>query len=78
MSWKEAYDCPECGLDFEITFTPSTPNKYMNGRMEDAEQGSGAECSPSRCPECDSEIDAERLEEDLAPDPDDYPEPDFE
>jgi hypothetical protein len=40
----------------------------MNGRMEDAEQGSGAEADPSRCPECRCEVDVERLEEQHAED----------
>ena len=34
----------------------------MNGRFEDAEQGSSAEASPCECPECGTEVDIEEVE----------------
>ncbi len=61
------YTChnEECGCDFEVRFTPSTPNRYMHGRFEDAEQGSDAECDPSECPECGTEDGVEAVEADF-------------
>lgn len=61
------YECrnEECCHEFEVRFTPATPNRYMHGRFEDAEQGSAAECDPGECPECGEEVDVESVEEEL-------------
>lgn len=61
MSYKEDYCCKneECQHDFEIKFYPATRNKYMHGRMEDAEQGCGAYTDPEECPKCGEEVDVE-------------------
>lgn len=77
---KESYTCKneECQHEFDITFYPATPDTGMSGRWEDAEQGSAADCDPSECPKCGEEVDIEQVENDCTPDPDDYPEPDFE
>jgi hypothetical protein len=37
----------------------------MNGRMEDAEQGSSAECHPCECPECGEEVDVDEVASDF-------------
>ena len=55
-----------CGEELPVEFTPSTPDRFMNGRWEDAEQGSNAEASPSECPECACEVDVEWIEENEA------------
>jgi hypothetical protein len=77
---KESYTChnEECGHEFDVTFYPSTPNTGMSGRWEDSEQGSAAECDPSECPQCCTEVNVEEVESDCTPDPDDYMEPDWE
>jgi hypothetical protein len=64
---KISYTCSneECDHDFEVAFTPSTPDRHMSGRMEDAEQGSAAEADPCECPKCGHEVDAEALEKEL-------------
>jgi hypothetical protein len=61
---KYDYTCQneECNHEFEVKFTPSTPDRYMHGRMEDAEQGSAAECDPCECRECGEEVDVEEVE----------------
>lgn len=61
---KIDYACKndECECEFEIRFSHSTPDRFMGGRMEDAEQGSSAEADPSECPECGSEVDVEELD----------------
>lgn len=61
---KSDYTCSneECLHEFEVTFTPATPDRYMNGRFEDAEQGSGAEASPSECNKCGEEVDLDKLD----------------
>lgn len=61
---KTDYVCPgeECEHEFEVDFTPATPNRKMNGRFEEAEQGSNAEASPSECPECGEEVDLDKLD----------------
>jgi hypothetical protein len=58
------YTChnEECNHRFNVKFTPSTPDRYMHGRMEDAEQGSAAECDPCECRECGCEVDVEEVE----------------
>ena len=60
------YTCQneECEREFEIRFTPATPDENMSGCFEDAEQGSPAECSPSECPECGKEVDIDIVERD--------------
>jgi len=59
------YTCQndECEHDFEITYTPETPDRGMGGRWEDAEQGSCAEAYPAECPECGEEVDMDLLAE---------------
>jgi hypothetical protein len=61
------YTCnnEECEHEFEVRFTPETPDRYMNGRMEDAEQGSAAECDPCECPECGEEVDVDEVASDF-------------
>jgi len=61
---KYDYTChnEECEHDFEVKFSPATPNRWMHGRFEDAEQGSAAECDPCECPECGQEVDVEEVE----------------
>ena len=54
-------ECEEC---FEVNFTPATPDRFMNGRFEDAEQGSSAEVDPCECPSCGTEVDIDIVEED--------------
>jgi len=73
---KHDYTCKneECEHEFNIDFTPATPNRHMGGRFEDAEQGSSAECDPGECPKCGQEVDIEEVEEDCTPDSDDYQE----
>jgi hypothetical protein len=58
------YTCrnEECEHDFEVDFTPATPDRFMSGRFEDAEQGSSAEVYPQECPECGKEVDIEEVE----------------
>ena len=58
---KHNYEChnDECLCEFEVNYTPSTPNWNMSGRMEDAIQGNGAEVEPYECPECGEEVDIE-------------------
>lgn len=56
----------ECACEFELRFTPATRNRYMHGRMEDAEQGSAAECDPGECPECGTEVDVDEVEQEAA------------
>jgi hypothetical protein len=56
----------ECGHDFVVRFSPSTPNTGMAGRWEDSEQGSAAECDPCECPKCGCEIDADAVEEEMS------------
>jgi hypothetical protein len=62
---KHDYTCQneECECEFEVDFTAATPDRYMNGRWEDAEQGSAAEVWPQECPECGKEVDIEEVEE---------------
>jgi len=59
------YTChnEECEHDFEVRYTPPTRNRYMHGRMEDAEQGSAAEVWPQECPECGEEVDVDEVGE---------------
>jgi hypothetical protein len=59
------YTChnEECEHDFDVRYTPPTPNRYMHGRMEDAEQGSAAEVWPQECPECGEEVDVDEVGE---------------
>jgi hypothetical protein len=61
---KTDYTChnEECECEFEVDFTPATPDRFMNGRFEDAEQGSSAEVWPCECPECGTEVDVEEVE----------------
>jgi hypothetical protein len=61
---KADYTCKneECEHEFEVRFTPSTPDRNMNGRFEDAEQGSSAEVFPCECPKCGTEVDIEEVE----------------
>jgi hypothetical protein len=61
---KTDYTCgnEECECEFEVDFTPETPDRFMNGRMEDAEQGSSAEVDPNECPECGVAVDIEKVE----------------
>jgi hypothetical protein len=61
---KVDYTCDNetCEHEFEVKFTPSTPNRRMKGRFEEAEQGSPAECDPCECPECGKEVDTEDVE----------------
>lgn len=66
MSHELDYECSGCEHEFTIRFTPATRNRYMNGRMEDAEQGSAAEAYPRECPECGSEVDTEWLQDNHA------------
>jgi len=60
---KINYEChnEECLHDFEIDYTPPTPHRNMNGRMEDAIQGDDAEFDIWECPECGTEIDIEYI-----------------
>jgi hypothetical protein len=51
----------ECECEFEVRFTPATPDTGMSGRYEDAEQGSAAECDPCEC-KCGTEVDVESVE----------------
>ena len=62
---KYDYTCKdeECECEFEVDFTPATPDRFMNGRWEDAEQGSSAEVYPRECPDCGKEVDLEEVEE---------------
>jgi len=55
------YTCKneECECEFEVDYTPPTPDRNMNGRMEDAIQGDPAEVEPYECPECGTEVDIE-------------------
>jgi len=55
------YTCKneECEHEFEVEYTPATPNRNMNGRMEDAIQGDPAEVDPYECPKCNEEVDLE-------------------
>jgi hypothetical protein len=64
---KIDYTCrnEECEHEFEIRFTPSTPDRFMSGRWEDAEQGSGAEADPCECPNCGEEVDVEEVEDSM-------------
>jgi hypothetical protein len=61
---KADYTCKneECEHEFEVDFTPATPDRNMNGRWEDAEQGSSAEVFPFECPECGTQVDIEEVE----------------
>jgi hypothetical protein len=68
MSYEVDYQCGCCEHEFTTRFTPSTPNRWMHGAMEDAEQGCGAEADPGECPECGCEVDVERLQEQHAED----------
>jgi len=52
----------DCECEFEVDFTPATPDRFMNGRWEDAEQGSSAEVSPNECPDCGVAVDIEEVE----------------
>lgn len=63
MSYEIDYECGACGETFPIEFSPSTPDRYMRHRMEDAEQGECAYAEPSECPECKCEVDVEWLDE---------------
>jgi hypothetical protein len=60
---KTDYTCKndECEHEFEVRFTPATPDRFMSGRWEDAEQGSGAEVCPCECPKCGEEVDVEEV-----------------
>jgi hypothetical protein len=64
---KTDYTCTneECEHEFEVKFTPATRDRYMSGRMEDAEQGSAAEVWPCECPKCGYEVDIEQVEESI-------------
>lgn len=64
---KHDYTChnDECLHEFEVTFSPSTPDRWMNGRMEDAEQGTAAECDPCECHKCGYEVDVDEVEGEL-------------
>jgi hypothetical protein len=57
------YTChnEECECEFEVDFTPGTPDRFMNGRMEDAIQGDPQRISPFECPECGEEVDLEEV-----------------
>lgn len=61
------YTCrnEECECEFEVDFTPATPDRNMHGRWEDAEQGSSAEVYPQECEECGTEVDLEAVEEEF-------------
>jgi hypothetical protein len=63
MSYEIDYECGCCEHEFTLEFSPATPNRYMNGRMEDAEQGDAASAEPSECPECGREVDTEWLQD---------------
>lgn len=58
------YTCgnDECEHEFVVDFSPATPDRYMSGRFEDAEQGDSAECRPGECPKCGTEVDVEIVE----------------
>jgi len=64
---KVDYTCKneECEHDFEIDFSPATPDRFMSGRFEDAEPGTSAECCPCECPECGKEVDVEEVEQEI-------------
>jgi hypothetical protein len=67
MSSRTDYTCgnDECEHEFEVRFYPETPDRFMSGRFEDAEQGSAAECDPCECPKCGTEVDVEIVSRDF-------------
>jgi hypothetical protein len=65
MTTDYACQNDECGCEFEVRFTPATPDRFMSGRIEDAEQGSSAECDPGECPQCGAEVDIAIVERDF-------------
>jgi len=64
MTNRVDYVCrnEECEHEFEVRFYPSTPDRFMSGRFEDAERGSAAECDPCECHQCGEEVNVESVE----------------